>query len=121
MINAHGRLSMFGDLLSSVRGVIFFGVPHRGADLASSASFATNLINLLGINTNQSFVTALQRNSKTFMDISEQFIERAARLQIRTFYETEKLYHQLVSGMYAIVQPTMFVTALIITLQIVDR
>jgi hypothetical protein len=50
----------------------------------------------LGFGTNPNFVTALQRNSRTFAHISEQFIERGDKLKIRTFYETEKLYGQLV-------------------------
>lgn len=39
---------------------------------------------------------ALKKNSQIFADISQQFIERAKPLKIRTFYETEKLHGHLV-------------------------
>lgn len=80
-----------------MRGCVFFGVPHRGAQAAYWANFAAKVIKvaLLG-GTNTNFVAALQQNSRTFADISQQFIERGASLGIRTFYETEMLYNQLV-------------------------
>jgi hypothetical protein len=85
-------------LLDSVRGLVFFGVPHRGSDIAYWGNFAANLLKItqLGFGTNTSFVEALKRNSATFADISQQFIERGANLPIRTFYETERLWNQLV-------------------------
>jgi hypothetical protein len=98
MILAHGRLRHYADLLNSVRGLVFFGVPHRGSDVAYWGNFAANLLKItqLGFSTNTSFVEALKRNSETFADISQQFIERGANLPIRTFYETEKLLNLLV-------------------------
>lgn len=85
-------------MLDSVRGLVFFGVPHRGSDIAYWGNFAANLLKItqLGFGTNTSFVEALKRNSATFADISQQFIERGANLPIRTFYETERLWNQLV-------------------------
>ena len=98
MIVAHERRKIYGAVLDSVRALVFFGVPHRGSDLAYWSTFAARLLNTvqLGFGTNTSFVEALKRNSKTFADISQSFIERAEHLKIRTFYETEKLYGNLV-------------------------
>ena len=98
LILAHEQLEEYGDLLNSVRGSVFFGVPHRGADAAYWANFAANLLEIaqLGFGTNTKFVAALRRNSETLANISQQFIWRAARLDIRTFFETEKLCNQLV-------------------------
>jgi hypothetical protein len=78
--------------------LVFFGVPHHGADLASWGAFAANLLKIiqLGSGTNTNYVEALQSKSKTFGDISRQFIERGAEVQIKTFYETERLFGQLV-------------------------
>ena len=86
------------DVLESVRGLVFFGVPHRGSDLAYWSMFAARLLKdvQLGLGTNTSFVEALKRNSQSFADISKSFIERAMPLKIRTFYETENLYGNLV-------------------------
>ena len=99
MILAHERSGSYGDLLGCVKALVFFGVPHRGADLAYWATFASTILQItqLGFATNTNFVIALQKNSPAFAQISEQFIERGAKLKIRTFYETEKLYNRLVS------------------------
>lgn len=98
MILANDRSSQFGGLLQQVKAIVFFGVPHRGSDLAYWASFATRLVEygVLGFRGNHSYVSALQKNSQPFKDISSQFIERAAPLNIRTFYETERMGNQLV-------------------------
>jgi hypothetical protein len=97
VIIAHERPLVYGDLLKCVYGVAFFGVPHRGSEVAYWGNFAANLLKmpLLG-NTNTKFVAALQKNSETFANISQQFIEHGSSLQIRTFYETKKAYNQLV-------------------------
>ncbi|KAF8540576.1 hypothetical protein BDD12DRAFT_833045 [Trichophaea hybrida] len=96
MIIAHERSLLYGDLLKCVHGAAFFGVPHRGSEVAYWANFAANLLKipLLG-NTNAKFVAALQKNSEAFANISQQFIECSSSLQIRTFYETKKAYNQL--------------------------
>ena len=98
MILAHERLSHYASLLSNVRGLVFFGVPHRGSDVAYWGAFAANLLKImqLGFGTNTRSVKDLERNSATFANISQQFIERGANLPIRTFYETEKLLNQVV-------------------------
>lgn len=78
------------------------GVPHRGADLAYWATFAANILQFgqLGLGTNSNFVRALKRSSPTFANISGQFVERAARLSIWTFYETERMGNQLVRALF---------------------
>ena len=98
MIIAHERSSLYARVLDSVQALVFFGVPHRGSDLAYWSTYAARLMSTvqLGLGTNKSFVEALTRNSQTFADISQSFIERAASLKIRTFYETERLYGYLV-------------------------
>jgi len=100
LILAHERSRYYADLLNSVRGLIFFGVPHHGSDVAYWGNLAANLLRIfqLGFSTNTNFVEALKRDSQTFTDISQQFIERGTNLSIRTFYETEKLYGKLVCG-----------------------
>jgi len=98
LVLAHERSSVYGDLLNSVQGTLFLGVPHRGADLAYLAKSAAIILEFaqFGFGTNPNFVAALQKNSRTFADISQQFVERAAQLTIRTFFETERLQNQLV-------------------------
>jgi hypothetical protein len=100
MILANERSKYYGDLLQHVRGAVFFGVPHRGSDIAYWAGFAANVLQFgqLGLGTNPAYVKALQRNSPTFAKISTQFVDRAERLSIRTFYETERMGNQVVSA-----------------------
>ena len=88
----------YGDLLKSVRGSVFLGIPHRGADVAYWANFPAKLLKygLGGYGGNTAFPNASEKDSQTLRDISEQFVKRAAPLKIRTFYETEKLGNLLV-------------------------
>ena len=51
---------------------------------------------MLGFRGNSRFLDALKRSSQTWRDISKQFIKRTVQLEIRTFYETEKLGNMLV-------------------------
>ncbi|KAE8373282.1 hypothetical protein BDV26DRAFT_297061 [Aspergillus bertholletiae] len=63
LILAHERSSIYGHLLDCVRGLVFFGVPHRGADLAYWGTFAANLLNIvpLGPGTNCQFRPSPQK------------------------------------------------------------
>ncbi|KAL9046418.1 MAG: hypothetical protein Q9214_000738 [Letrouitia sp. 1 TL-2023] len=66
--------------------------------LAYWGSFAANVLQFgqLGWGTNPKFVEVLRRNSPTFAEISEQFVERAHSLSIHTFFETERLGNQVI-------------------------
>lgn len=99
MVIAHERSNEYGELLGSVKAAMFFGTPHRGCDAAYWGAYAANVLKIsqLGRGTNTSFISALRRNSTEFANISQQWIERAAPLKIRTFYETERLFGELVS------------------------
>ena len=91
---------VYGDMLRSVQGMMFFGVPHRGADAAFWQEFVDGLIrvSLMGNNTRttKSVVGPLQGNSEILADISQQFVQLAAQLHIRTFYEGRKTFGKLV-------------------------
>ena len=80
--------------------MVFFGVPHRGADISFWGHFAANITKVaqLGLNTNARFVKDLETDSSVLTDISTQFIHRAAELkQVYTFFETARLNGILVS------------------------
>jgi hypothetical protein len=99
LVLAHERSELYGNFFDCLKAAVFFGVPNRGADIAYWAAFAPRIIQAmqLYLGTGSNFVTDLMKNSPTFADISKQFIEREDMLNIRTFYETEKLYGRLVS------------------------
>ncbi|QKX58593.1 uncharacterized protein TRUGW13939_05718 [Talaromyces rugulosus] len=88
----------YGKLLSTIQGCIFLGVPHRGADLASSARLPVRILQALSAGSlgNDKFVKSLRRKSSECEDISRDFIQRAKGLQIRTFHETEKFMNQII-------------------------
>jgi len=93
LILAHERSGSYGGLLEMSKGVIFMGTPHRGADAASWASIVARALGALqmGTGTNKNLLSDLQRNSGALWQISQQFVERASTLKIRTFYEVNKL------------------------------
>ncbi|KAH0537658.1 hypothetical protein FGG08_005571 [Glutinoglossum americanum] len=90
-ILAHERSSLYSEFLRRVWGVVFMGTPHRGSDVAFWTDFLARVLHTvqLGTRTNKELVSALKRDSKVLSDISHQFTDRGANLQIRTFYETE--------------------------------
>lgn len=99
MIVAHERSHVYGGVLEKIQSVLFFGTPHRGSDLAWWANFAADLTKALelgrGTNTNHS--EAFKRNSEEISHISQQWAERSHNIEIRTYYETERLLGFLVS------------------------
>lgn len=83
----------FTGLLESIRGVAFFGTPHRGSPAASfGAIFASILkFSMLGTNTNSKLVSQLKENAETLLAINSSFVDRSKNLDIVSFYETEKM------------------------------
>jgi hypothetical protein len=117
MITAWNQSNNYGGLLQNIRGLVFFGVPHRGADIAYWAGLPANLLDhaLMGFGGNTSFLNALKRASPTWRDISIQFVERAVPpLKIRTFFETERLGNILVCS-------SELDLRLLIIMQVVDK
>lgn len=94
----------YGVMLQHVRGCVFLGVPHRGADLATWATLSISTLKYLsgGFIGNAEFAASLQRNSSVLWDISRDFVHRAKAIQFRTFHETEKVGNKLVSGKHPI-------------------
>ncbi|KAK1237933.1 hypothetical protein MKX08_002512 [Trichoderma sp. CBMAI-0020] len=67
-----------GDLLSSTRGVAFFGTPHAGSDLEK---FATAVINIVRIakKPNKRLLGVLRRNSEILANIKDGFLTMVLR------------------------------------------
>ena len=94
---------MYGDVLKSVQGMVFFGVPHRGADPAFWQEFVDCLFraSLMGSRGDIARATKftagpLQGNSEVLADTSQQFVQLAVQLHVRTFYEGKKVFGKLV-------------------------
>ncbi|RYP78796.1 hypothetical protein DL769_003132 [Monosporascus sp. CRB-8-3] len=93
LVLAHERSSIYGTLLASVFGIVFLATPHRGSSFAAPGELASRLLRAAQLRsaTNAELVASLRRDAEILWDISTQFVERAAGLQIRTFYETEPM------------------------------
>ncbi|KAI1392844.1 uncharacterized protein F4822DRAFT_142898 [Hypoxylon trugodes] len=96
---AKERSDHWEDIASSTVGIMFFGVPHRGADAAYWADFAASVISFasLGLQGNRNFVKDLKKNSREFSNISKAFIQPASKIKtIHSFYETVKIGNNVV-------------------------
>ncbi|PNP53261.1 hypothetical protein FNYG_15770 [Fusarium nygamai] len=93
LIIAHGRADIYGTISDSTVGIIFLATPHRGSGIAAPAELASRLLHAaqLGTGTNTKLVTSLRQNAEVLWDISSQFVDRASRIHIRSFYETDLL------------------------------
>lgn len=90
----HERQNLYGHLLPNIKAVMFFAVPHRGANTAYRGLFAQRRLHHGQLTFR---LKGLQKNSWVFDSISRQFVERAQPLRIVTFLESERLGRQLVS------------------------
>ena len=93
MILAWANSHHYAEILEKVKGCLFLGVPHQGADLAYWADMPARIVPLVtfGFFGNRRFLKSLKKNSKDWMQISRDFVHRSAQLHIRSFFETEKL------------------------------
>jgi hypothetical protein len=92
LIRAHER-DRFTDLVPHIRGVAFFGTPHRGASVADWGSLLANIIKAasFGAGTNTKLLLELRSRSELLQDISRSFVDRGKHLTIFSFYETDKM------------------------------
>ena len=77
-----------------VKGCMFFGVPHRGADIADVASKFLSVLGLV-FNVNKNNVQDLKPNSQRFANISSQFqsVQQDRNIPVLSFYETVRYNH----------------------------
>jgi protein SERAC1 len=80
-------------LLDSIRGILFFGTPHRGSSLATWSTLLGSVVLAVsfGTMTNLGLSKDLQSHSIALQEISKSFVDRAKNLQIVSFYETDKM------------------------------
>lgn len=79
-----------------VKGCIFFGVPHKGAEVADTASgFLSILAPVFNVNKNN--IKDLKPKSQRFANISSEFrsIQSTRSIPVISFYETVIYNHTL--------------------------
>lgn len=83
----------YGNLLGSIKALVFMGVPHT-RDVASLDAFAARLVrSVFECSGDDPKVEALQRSTYAWANISSQFLGRSdgvrmRSLRIRSFFET---------------------------------
>lgn len=89
----------YGELLEMISGCLFLAVPHRGADLAYWKMIPARIIKHLSLSFagNTQSLRSLERDSEIWRVISHSFVQRGKRLNIRSFYETQRMGNQVVS------------------------
>lgn len=83
-----------GHYIFPVKGCMFFGVPHKGADIADKASgFLSVLGNIFNVNRNN--IRDLRPKSQRFANISSQFrsVQSEHNIPVISFFETVKYNH----------------------------
>ncbi|KAK3309366.1 uncharacterized protein B0T15DRAFT_515318 [Chaetomium strumarium] len=91
---AHTDDDRYGGLLKRIRGCVFLGVPHRGADKTWWKTVPGTIMkySTVGFMGNNNFADSLSRESDTWRNISNDFVPRTRNLiAIHSFYETRKI------------------------------
>ncbi|KAI6086904.1 Alpha/Beta hydrolase protein [Hypoxylon rubiginosum] len=90
---AHTDNEYHQDVLERTTGCLFLAVPFHGADAASWAELASQIVSSLslGMAGNPELPNALKRNSKKWTKISSDFVQRGKNMTFRSAYETEKM------------------------------
>jgi pimeloyl-ACP methyl ester carboxylesterase len=82
----------YASLHKAIKGVVFLGTPHRGADLAGLLDLV-----LLASFSSRRFVKQLNPNSDAIAAINNAFTYRVEPLKLISFYETENTRLQWVT------------------------
>jgi hypothetical protein len=89
---AHERQGLYNNIKNSTKGVVFFGTPHCGSDVANATRVLRDIISLSTAGLFRAdLLRNLERNSADLVEIAAQFVERAVPLQIVTIYEGRPL------------------------------
>ncbi|KAF2793083.1 hypothetical protein K505DRAFT_325724, partial [Melanomma pulvis-pyrius CBS 109.77] len=82
----------YNPIASATKGIVFFGTPHRGADLAFWGEMLARLGKACFLRPPKDLIKDLRNNSKTVMDVSEDFRSIVDKYAIVSFYEEDKLH-----------------------------
>ena len=77
----------FKAIVDAISAIIFLSTPHRGTNLAETLN---RILQASIISSSKQFITELTKNSFTIQKLNEQFRHVAPKLDIVSFYETQK-------------------------------
>lgn len=88
------KIAHLHNIYTSTYGILFFGTPHLGSHKAHLASTLQKLASLSSpravLDTSSSLLAALEENSETLQNITDQFAPLLARFRIFFFWEQER-------------------------------
>jgi hypothetical protein len=87
--------TLYSDLISSVRSLVFFGTPHQGADIATWGTFLSHVSTAFRVRSTQA-LEELGKWSPTLLQLNTLFAEQAADQNVTTFFERQKTYGVMV-------------------------
>ena len=95
---AHTDNVHYADVLTNTKGCVFLAVPFHGADDAFWAEKFSRIIKFatMGIYGNLDISAVTKRNSKDWMNISRDFVQRGKDMVFWSAYETVKMSNHLV-------------------------
>jgi hypothetical protein len=96
IVYAQSRPSIFGDIYSSVKAILFFGTPHQGANAAVWATYLGHISKAVGIR-RANVTKELQTWSNELVELTTLFSEQIPDLSITTFFEMQPTYGVIVS------------------------
>ena len=104
MVLAHENTVHGKRLCDFVQGFIFLAVPHRGADIATTADMLANIANCIpGLRLGSNLTKSLRAKSKELWDLADSWKERGAGTRlIRTFLEEKEMFKHLVRDPYTL-------------------
>lgn len=73
--------------MTSTAGILFFGTPHKGADLASYAVNIDKIISFIAIQPTSTIVTNMEKDCDYLWQIDDDFRGRTEGMKICSFYE----------------------------------
>ncbi|KAF2848626.1 hypothetical protein T440DRAFT_500299 [Plenodomus tracheiphilus IPT5] len=100
LVLAHEDDRLYGDILSAVSGILFFGTPHRGSKGADIGKTVGNVVNMClcashiaGIagSVRADLLTTLESNSEALGELAVSSRNRLRNLEIGTFHETQTM------------------------------
>ncbi|KAK3305959.1 uncharacterized protein B0T15DRAFT_533930 [Chaetomium strumarium] len=85
---ARNEWKVYGDILTSTKGIVFFGTPHRGSDVTQWGEVIANIkAASFGTRARTPFFKFLRPNAKDLLDLSEDFRPIAQNYALVSFIE----------------------------------
>ncbi|KAL8354938.1 hypothetical protein RB601_000633 [Gaeumannomyces tritici] len=80
----------YSDVAESTKGIVFFGTPHRGSNVANFMGTVSDIVQAVTARPESKLLHALESNSTDLYKVSTDFRPLASRYAITSFYESNE-------------------------------